>query len=171
MASLSTALAPPSLACPLPPADLHDCTTETFRSCPYSTPHVTRYLGMGIGDSDVHEVGHQRCPSRGTFRFHSQSSWARQGRSNLLLPLCQPTTPTVTGRNNACARACHHSFSRIRGEHISAPISRPINRRLPPSGSQTLPTFFQKREGVEGVTGFRAANGVEIPMREARQRI
>ena len=61
-------------------------------------------------------------------------------------------------------RACLHSFSRIRGAtHISVPISRPkiVYPLLDPS------LTFQKREGVEGISGLGTVNhGVKIPMRE-----
>jgi hypothetical protein len=70
----------------------------------------------------------------------------------------------------ACVRASSHTPSpESAGLHISVPISRPIvySCRIQTLSESDLP----KTEGVEGITGLRTPNGVEIPMREGRRRI
>lgn len=122
--SPSTALAPPSLACPLPPGGfaIASCkTTESFHSFPYPTSprhslHRYRYWRGVRGETPT-------LSYKGCFLLHPLSPWARQVRST---SANNPTAVIMLARVCACMRACLHSFSRIRGAtHISVPISRP----------------------------------------------
>jgi hypothetical protein len=112
IASPSTALAPPSLACPLPPVcfAIAPCkTTESFHSFPYPTspPYPRpRYRYRRCVCGEIPTLSYE-----GYFLLHPQSSWARRIRST---SATVPTTP-LTVIIRACVRVCPHSFSLIRG--------------------------------------------------------
>jgi hypothetical protein len=162
IASPSTALAP--LTCPLPQASRlhHVIPQKVFTLSHTPHPRVTQHLGIDIGDA--YGVRYQRCSTRGTFcsiRNLPGRAWFRQGFRSTSAAV--PTTPT--SNNNACQFPLFPPNPRgyISRYQSYVQSSTAVGSRL----SLT----FQKQEGVEGKTGLRTANGVEIPMREGRRRI
>jgi hypothetical protein len=128
-------------------------------------PHVTQYRGIGIGE--VYEVRGE-VPTlfyEGYVLLLPQSSI----RSTVPSAAVPTTPPWLTVIMRACMPACHHTFS----PNPRGYISRYLSHVQSSSTALRIPDSltFQKREGVEGISGLRNANGAEIPMREGQRRI
>lgn len=118
IASLSTALAPPSLAYPPSACRLRDCTEydhkKAFTLFPSPhIPHVNPLPRYRVRD----EIPTLFCEEYFPGMLHPQSSWARDA-SEALLPLYQQPH-SLAVMMHVCVRtyvrASPHSFSGIRG--------------------------------------------------------